>query len=263
MASAVPAEAVVQTDTLKVVHKHHWLVRVTHWLNVPLLLGLSLSGISIYWASPIYQHAPDATGNTDYLVNIGRWCVRNIPGQSRYAMPDNWFYDHFGLGTGLLAPALRIHWLLVYPFMVNGVLYCVGLLLGGGYKSLLPRRTQFGETLAMMRHYMGLPLAKIRRKPWPHPNVNGKYNALQRTAYAAIPIMGLLAVASGWAIHKPVQLAWLQWLFGGYDFARQIHFWLVWIFLAFVIPHVVLVVASGWDTFRSMITGWSARAEDT
>jgi hypothetical protein len=37
-----------------VVRKHHFLVRWSHWLNVPILLGLVLSGISIYWASPIY-----------------------------------------------------------------------------------------------------------------------------------------------------------------------------------------------------------------
>jgi hypothetical protein len=40
-----------------VVKRHHILVRWSHWLNVPLLLGLVLSGISIYWASPIYQHS--------------------------------------------------------------------------------------------------------------------------------------------------------------------------------------------------------------
>jgi len=27
----------------------------------------------------------------------------------------------------------------------------------------------------------------------------------------------------------------------------------------FVIPHVVLVIADGWDTCRSMIVGWSTR----
>jgi len=27
----------------------------------------------------------------------------------------------------------------------------------------------------------------------------------------------------------------------------------------FVIPHVVLVIAAGWDTLRSMITGWSTK----
>jgi hypothetical protein len=37
-----------------VVKRHHVLVRVSHWLNVPLLLGLILSGISIYWSSPIF-----------------------------------------------------------------------------------------------------------------------------------------------------------------------------------------------------------------
>jgi hypothetical protein len=31
-----------------VVRKHHFLVRWSHWLNVPILLGLILSGISIY-----------------------------------------------------------------------------------------------------------------------------------------------------------------------------------------------------------------------
>jgi hypothetical protein len=39
-----------------VVRRHHLLVRCSHWLNVPILLGLILSGVSIYWASPVYQH---------------------------------------------------------------------------------------------------------------------------------------------------------------------------------------------------------------
>src|SRR5258707_5428444 len=55
-----------------VVGKHHFLVRWSHWLNLPILLGLILSGISIYWASPIYQHKPDPnTGNVDVAAAIG------------------------------------------------------------------------------------------------------------------------------------------------------------------------------------------------
>ena len=42
-----------------VVRRHHLLVRCSHWLNVPILLGLMLSGISIYWASPVYQQETD------------------------------------------------------------------------------------------------------------------------------------------------------------------------------------------------------------
>ena len=100
---------------------------------------------------------------------------------------------------------------------------------------------------------------RFLRRPWPHPETHGKYNALQRLAYASMPLVGLLSVLTGWAIHKPSQLGWLAALFGGYDYARVWHFWLLWVFVAFVIPHVVLVAADGWDTFRSMIVGWSER----
>jgi hypothetical protein len=27
----------------------------------------------------------------------------------------------------------------------------------------------------------------------------------------------------------------------------------------FVIPHVILAIADGWDTLRSIVVGWSAR----
>lgn len=42
-----------------IIRRHHLLVRCSHWLNVPILFGLILSGVSIYWASPVYQHKPD------------------------------------------------------------------------------------------------------------------------------------------------------------------------------------------------------------
>jgi hypothetical protein len=32
---------------VRVVRRHHLLVRCSHWLNVPILLGLILSGLSI------------------------------------------------------------------------------------------------------------------------------------------------------------------------------------------------------------------------
>jgi len=33
----------------------------------------------------------------------------------------------------------------------------------------------------------------------------------------------------------------------------------MWIYIQFVVPHVILVFADGWDTLRSMIVGWSTR----
>jgi thiosulfate reductase cytochrome b subunit len=243
-----------------VARKHHLLVRWSHWLNVPILLGLILSGISIYWASPIYQHEPDPqTGNFDYFADIGIWVCAHVPGQHHYSSPPDWIYNHMSLGPYMLAPALRLHWLCAYLFMLNGMVYVAGLVMGGGWRSLLPRRTDLSDIPMMVWYYIGFPFAKLTRSKWLHPIFNTKYNALQRVAYFSVPVAGLLSVATGWAIHKPMQLYWLAAAFGGYNAARVWHFWLMWIFIFFALLHVILVLADGWDTLRSMIVGWSAR----
>jgi thiosulfate reductase cytochrome b subunit len=263
VASAEGADSPSQATQL-VIRKHHVLVRWTHWLNIPLLIGLILSGMSIYWASPVYQHKPDpVSGNFDYLADIGIWLCAHLPGLSHYSDPPNWIYNHLSLGPGMLSEALRLHWLFAYLFMLNGVLYLVGLALGGGYRALLPRLTDLRDSLLMMRYYAGLFFAKVARRVWPHPEVTTKYNALQRLSYFAMPVAGTFSVLTGWAIHKPMQLSWLAALFGGYDAARVWHFWLIALFLLFVVPHVILVFADGWDTLRSMVTGWSKRTRGT
>jgi thiosulfate reductase cytochrome b subunit len=256
------ASTLLEPSGVLVVKRHHILVRWSHWLNVPLLFGLILSGISIYWASPIYQHKPDpVTGNFDVAADIGIWICAHIPGQHHYASPPDWIYNHVSLGPGMLAQALRIHWLCAYLFMLNGTVYVAGLLMGGGWRSLLPRRTDLVDALRMFRYYVGYPFAKLARRTWLHPRFNTKYNALQRAAYFSMPVAGFLSVATGWAIHKPMQLHWLAALFGGFDKARVWHFWLMWVFILFLVPHVVLVFADGWDTLRSMIVGWSTRVK--
>ena len=67
--------------------------------------------------------------------------------------------------------------------------------------------------------------------------------------------MGAGSMISGLAIYKPLQLAWLTVLLGGYEWARWEHFWLMVMFVAFFGVHVVQVALAGWSNFRSMITG--------
>jgi hypothetical protein len=74
--------------------------------------------------------------------------------------------------------------------------------------------------------YLGVPFAKLTHREWSYPRFNTKYNALQRAAYFSVLLAGFLSVATGWAIHKPMQLHWLAALFGGFDAARVWHFWL-------------------------------------
>jgi len=264
--STTPRKEAISTSTLPeqpgvlVAKRHHLLVRWSHWLNVPILLGLILSGISIYWSSPIYQHKPDPlTGNFDVLADIGIWICAHVPGLNHYSNPPDWIYNHMSLGPWMLAPALRLHWLCAYLFMLNGAVYLVGLVMGRGWRGLRPRRSDLLDAFRMLRYYLGIPFAKLTRRKWLHPRFNTKYNELQRATYFSVPIAGFLSVATGWAIHKPMQLHWLAALFGGYNAAHVWHFWLMWLFILFVVPHVILVFADGWDTLRSMIVGWSTR----
>ena len=248
-------------EPVRIAGKHDALVRASHWAHVPLLLGLIASGLAIYWAAPVFHHAP-APGNPrgDYLVDASRALAGlfGARGDTRY-----WLYERVSLGPAQLASALRLHWLLAYLYMLCGAVYVLGLVRGGGWRALLPRASDPAEALAMIRYYLGVLPAALARQPWPHPAIPGKYNALQRGAYFAMPLLGALVVASGWAMHHPATLPWLERLFGTYDIARVVHFSCMAILGSFMVPHVILVAADGWDTFRSMVTGWSTRLKDT
>ena len=74
-----PAPRLVPTEPVRVVRKHHALVRLSHWVNVPVLLGLIGSGLAIYWAAPVFTHARDpVTGSRDYLLDLGLWIARRL-----------------------------------------------------------------------------------------------------------------------------------------------------------------------------------------
>lgn len=87
-----------------------------------------------------------------------------------------------------------------------------------------------------------------------HPR-QGKHNALQRLAYFSMPIFGALAVASGLAIWKPVQLAPLTALFGGFVWARYWHFLAMLALVILTLGHVFMVFAVDPYSLRAMITG--------
>jgi len=61
-------------------------------------------------------------------------------------------------------------------------------------------------------------------------------------------------VLSGLSIWKPVQLQWLTAIFGGYDFARYVHFAAMASIVGFLIVHVTLAVLVP-KSLRAMIIG--------
>ncbi len=206
------------------VKRHHGLVRVAHWLNAIVLLGMIASGLQIYAA---FTHfGPRGAPYPNPLDG------RGLPEWSR-------------LG-GWLAGGLNWHFALAWPFVITGLVYLAFLAVSGEWRSLLFRPSDIGPAIQMQLYYLRL------RKT--HPP-QGKHNALQKGAYTFIVALGALSALTGFAIYKPVQLAWLIRLFGGYELARYWHFWAVWLFVGFTLLHVALVFLVDPASLRAMVTG--------
>jgi thiosulfate reductase cytochrome b subunit len=213
------------------VKRHHWLVRVTHWLNAILLLGMIGSGLQIYNA---YQRF--GPRDTPYNVINPLDAIQGTPAAPEWARLGGW-----------LAGGLNWHFALAWPFVLTGLAYFGYLVFTTEWRSLLFRPRDLRPALEMQKYYLRL------RKD--HPP-QGKHNALQKLAYTSIFVLGVLAVLTGFAMYKPVQLAWMVALFGGYELTRYWHFLTVWIFVAFTVLHVVLVFVVDPASLRAMVTGW-------
>lgn len=209
------------------VRRHHWIVRLTHWVNTVVLVGMMASGLQVYNA---YQ----------------RFGIRG----TRLPLPnplDMHPVPRWARLGGWLAGGLNWHFFLMWPLVLNGLVYLGYLLFSGEWRPLLFRPRDLRPAVEMQKYYLHL-----RRE---HPP-QGKHNALQKGAYSFIVLLGVVSVLSGLSIWKPVQLSWLTSLFGGYELARYWHFVAVWLFAAFIVVHVVLVFAVDPASLRAMITGW-------
>jgi len=213
------------TEARPLVKRHHGIVRLAHWLNAVVLVGMIASGLQIYMA---FRH----------------FGPRGEP----YPNPfDGTVLPTWSRLGGWLAGGLNWHFALAWPFVITGLLYLGFLAWSGEWRSLLFRPRDVAPAIQMQLYYL-----RLRRT---HPP-QGKHNALQKGAYTFIVLLGAISALSGFAIYKPVQLAWLTALFGGYELTRYWHFWAVWIFVAFTLLHVALVFLVDPASLRAMITGW-------
>jgi thiosulfate reductase cytochrome b subunit len=86
------------------------------------------------------------------------------------------------------------------------------------------------------------------------PHDGSQYNAVQRSLYVAAGCGIVLAIVSGLASWKPVQLYPLTFALGGYEIARCVHFLAMAGIVAFTIVHLALVAIVP-RTLRPMLTG--------
>ncbi len=212
---------------------HPRAIRWMHWINFPVLLVMVWSGLRIYWANDVYA------------AGIGGW--------QWFAFFPEGFYEALGLERRLargIAFHLSFGWILV----VNGVAYLTYLVVRREWRHIVPDRADLRDALRVVAHEVRLATGEAP----PH----GRYNAAQKIAYTTVLAMGVLIVATGFAIYKPTQLSWLTGLFGGYETARLIHFWTTIGLSLFFAVHLVQVVRAGWANFASMVTGFDYRPVD-
>ena len=201
-------------------------MRWTHWINFPLLTIMIWSGLLIYWADDEYS-----------IKLFGHTFFKFFP---------EGFYKFFNI-PARLAEGMAFHFLFMWFFFINGILYVLYTLVSGEWRNLVPQKHSLKEAWQVLLHDLHL------RKTTPPQN---KYNAAQRIAYTAVIVMGAGSIITGLAIYKPVQFATLTWLMGGYHTARVIHFVLTIGYVLFFIIHVVQVVLAGWNNFRSVVSGF-------
>lgn len=206
--------------------KHPRVIRWCHWLNVPLLTLMIWSGLLIYWANDVYR------------VGFGGVTLLHF-------FPDA-FYRALGL-EHRLAEGMAWHFAVMWLFALNGLVYVLYTAFSGEWRHLLPGRRTFPEAVRVVLH--DLRLSKVAPPP-------RKFNGAQQLAYTTVILMGAGSLVTGLAIYRPVQLAWLTGLLGGYEWARFEHFVLAGGYVLFFVVHITQVVRAGWNNFRAMLTGY-------
>lgn len=212
--------------------KHPLAIRWCHWINFPLLALMIWSGLRIYWANDVY------------FIGWGETKLLSF-------FPSG-FYSLLGLDHKL-ANGMAWHFFFMWIFALNGVVYVLYTMISGEWRYLLPGRHTLREAVLVMLHDLHL---------YKGPLPAGKFNGAQQIAYTSVILMGAGSLITGLAIYKPIQVAWLTGLLGGYRAARVEHFLLTMGYVGFFLIHIAQVIRAGWNNFRAMVSGYELVEED-
>lgn len=251
------------------IYCHRLPVRISHWLNVPILIILIMSGLQIFNAHPalywddrsdrehpflsirpmktengemrgittILGHKFDTTGVLGYSDGSRRafpaWAT--VPSAKFLAMGRQWH--------------LFFAWLLV----INGLIFMTYTLISRhAMRDLAPTGKDLRGIGKAVKDHLVLRHPKGEEAK--------RYNVLQKLAYIVILfVVAPLIVLTGLTMSPTIDMAfpWLLTLFGGRQAARTIHFIACFTFVGFIVIHVLEVILTGFfNNMRSMVTGW-------
>ena len=152
-------------------------------------------------------------------------------------------FPHWATLGGWLGGNIAWHLAAMWLLVANGLIYIAYGLISRHFKrAMLPitPRAVYADTVSALRFRLTHRV--------------GVYNSVQRLLYVAVLLAGVLAVFSGLMLWKPVQLASIADLVGGYEVMRRIHFVAMGGIVGFTVVHLLLVILVP-RTLPSMITG--------
>lgn len=188
---------------------------------------------------PLYVRVTHWINAVAMLIMIGSgWQIYNASPLFPFTFPSG-----VTLG-GWLAGGLLWHFAAMWVLMANGLAYlALGLMSGRLRRMLLPIRP-----LGILADLRAAVTGRLS-----HADL-GAYNAVQKALYLGVLVAGVVIVASGLAIWKPVQLWPLAALLGGYEGARLVHFFAMACIALFLVVHVVMALLVP-RSLRAMILG--------
>ena len=202
--------------------------RLMHWINAAAILVMIGSGWRIY----DYYPALSLKFGFPYYLTLGG----DLTVTEAISNDDD------------LVNALLWHFAAMWVLVINLLLYIVvGIVSGHFRRDFLPvtPRAVLRDLFAALRFRLDHRL--------------GHYNAVQKVFYWGVLAAILVTILSGLSIWKPVQLQWLTWLFGGYEFARVVHFFGMAAIVAFLVVHIALTILVP-KTLVAMVLGHASAA---
>ncbi|HXP76865.1 MAG TPA: cytochrome b/b6 domain-containing protein [Stellaceae bacterium] len=217
-----------ETTPARDVQLHPLSRRVMHWINAAAILVMIGSGWRIYDAYP----ALSIDFGFPYYLTLGG----DISVSEALNNEDG------------LANALAWHFGAMWVLVLNLLAYLtVGIASGHFRRDFLP--VSVG---AFARDFFAAVRGRLDHRL-------GQYNAVQKVFYWGVLAAILVTILSGLSIWKPVQLQELTWLFGGYEFARVVHFFGMTAIVGFLVVHIALTLLVP-KTLVAMIVGRASSA---
>lgn len=265
VSSTPDAHAYLVAPVVERVYRHRLPVRISHWLNVPILVILIMSGLQIFNANPALYWG-DRSDRDRALLAIGSvqtetgevkgvttvlGVVLDTTGLLGYSDGSRRAFPAWATVPSAKWLAMGRQWHLFFAWLlvINGILFTVYALVSRHVtRDLVPTGKDIRAIGWSIKNHLSLR--------HPQGDEAKRYNVLQKLAYLVVlMVVAPVIVLTGLAMSAA--FPWLLTVFCGRQGARTIHFLACFSFVGFIVIHVVEVMLTGlYNNLRSMITGW-------